>query len=493
LAGTWNRRDFLKLVGAGAVAAGMPSLAHAAAGNRAMNVLFIAVDDLRPQLGCYGHERMISPHIDRLAAGGVLFEYAYCQQAVCAPSRASLLTGLRPDSTTIYDLQTPVSRHLPNVLTLPQHFRSNGYTSISLGKIYHHWYDDLAGWNERPWHAPGPEYQIPENQALDQYAAEMSKGQPFRNRGPATEAADEDYSAYPDGKTADKAIEMLNALKDGPFFLAVGLLKPHLPFVAPKSYWDLYDPADIDLADNPFKPKDCPNIAMHTWGELRGYYGIPASGPLRPEHARHLIHGYYACTSYTDAMVGRVVGELDRLGLRENTAIVLWGDHGWNLGEHGLWCKHCNFETSVHSPMIFSVPGMAGNGRHSEALTEFVDIYPTLADVCGLSLPEHLQGKSLRPLLEDPGAAWDDAAYSQYPRGPRMGYSMRTRRYRYTEWVEPDKKGVFARELYDHDEDPGENVSLALRPEYADLIERLSAQMRRELGVPAPSAEGGAG
>jgi arylsulfatase A-like enzyme len=474
------------------MAAGVPSVARGAAGDRPMNVLFIAVDDLRPQLNCYGHAQMVSPNIDRLAADGVLFEYAYCQQAVCAPSRASLLTGMRPDSTTIYDLHTPVSRHLPDVLTLPQHFRANGYTSISLGKIYHHWNDDLPGWDEQPWHAPGPSYQIPENQALDRYAAEMSKGKTFRDRGPATERADVEYNAYPDGKTADKAVEMLNALKDGPFFLAVGFLKPHLPFIAPKDYWDLYDPDDIDLADNPFKPKDCPNIAMHNWGELRGYYGIPDNGPLRDEHARHMIHGYYACTSYTDAMIGRVVGELDRLGLRDNTAIVLWGDHGWNLGEHGLWCKHCNFETSVHSPMIFSVPGMAGNGRPSQALTEFVDIYPTLSDVCGLPLPGHVEGKSLRPLLEDPDAQWDDAAYSQYPRGRRMGYSMRTRRHRYTEWVEGDTKEVFARELYDHDEDPGENVSLALRPEYAGLIAGLSGQMRRELGLPALSAEGGA-
>lgn len=477
-----TRREFLSTLGATAAAWALPTVGAPA--TRRRNVLFIAVDDLRPQLGCYGHEQMVSPHLDRLASAGVPFSRAYCQQAVCAPSRASLLTGMRPDGTGIYDLFTPVRKKLPQVVTLPQHFKDSGYRTYSLGKIYHHRNDDAPGWGEKPWHPGGPSYQWPDSQALDEYAARRSRGQAFRRRGPATEAADVADNEYPDGKIADRAIELLRSPGDRPFFLAVGFYKPHLPFIAPKRYWDLYDPTQIDLADNPLKPKDCPDIAMHTWGELRSYRGIPARGPLSDDMARHLVHGYYACTSYVDAQIGRLLAELDRLGLRDDTVVVVWGDHGWSLGEHGLWCKHSNFETCVHVPLILHAPGMRGNGRPCPALVEFTDLYPTLCDLCGLPLPSHLDGKSLRPLLDDPGTQWDSAAYSQYPRGKRMGYSMRTDRYRYTEWLERDRKTVVARELYDHRSDPGENVSLALGPEHEALMARLSRQMRRELELP---------
>lgn len=484
-----NRREFLKILGTGAAAMSLPSLAHAGPAGRKTNVLFIAVDDLRPQLACYGHERMISPNIDLLAEQGVAFLRAYCQQAVCAPSRASLLTGVRPDTTTIYDLDHPVRQVMPDVLTLPEHFKNTGYATISLGKIYHHGNDDLQGWSERPWHPPGPGYALEQSRALDSYQARISRGRRFRLRGAATEAADVADNAYPDGKTADKAIEMLRSFEGAPFFLAVGFYKPHLPFNAPKKYWDMYPVETIDLADNPFKPKDCPDIAMHNWGELRGYYGIPQTGPLSDDHARHLIHGYYACTSYTDAQVGRVVAELDGLGLRDNTVVVLWGDHGWNLGEHGLWCKHCNFETSVHSPLIVSAPQMKGNGRRSDALVEFVDIYPSLCELCGLPLPDHLEGRSFVPLLRAPDKPWKQAAFSQYPRwakGQRaMGYTMRTDRYRYTEWILSESKEVYARELYDHRNDPGENVSLATQEEYASLVNQLSQFLREQMRIKA--------
>ncbi len=485
MAGKMDRRTFLTALGAGAAVLGLPRLSFAQPSGRRTNVLFIAVDDLRPQLGCYGHEQMISPHIDRLANEGVAFRHAYCQQAVCAPSRASLLTGARPDTTTIYNLFTPVRKAMPDVLTLPEHFKKNGYTSISLGKIYHHWNDDRQGWSEKAWHPGGPGYLLPENRALDDYQKRMSAGKVFSDRGPATEAADVPENAYPDGKTADEAIEMLRGFGEAPFFLAVGFYKPHLPFNAPKRYWDIYDPDAIDLADNPFKPKDCPTIAMHNWAELRGYRGIPKSGRLSDDHARHLIHGYYACTSFTDALVGRLVAELDRLGLRDSTVVILWGDHGWNLGEHGLWCKHSNFETSVHSPLIVRAPGMQGNGHASDALVEFVDIYPSLSELCGLPLPGHLEGTSFVPLLQEPDKAWKEAAFSQYPRGRIMGYSMRTGRYRYTEWINGETKAVQARELYDHLSDPGENVSLALDPAYEGLMADLSSRLRKELKIEA--------
>ena len=233
-----RRREFLSALGATAAAWVLP--AAGAPATRRRNVLFIAVDDLRPQLGCYGHKQMVSPHLDRLAAAGVPFSRAYCQQAVCAPSRASLLTGMRPDSTGIYDLFTPVRKKLPGVVTLPQHFRGNGYQSLSLGKIYHHRNDDAPGWSEKPWHPQGPSYLWPDNQALDEYAARVSRGRTFRSRGPATEAADVADAEYPDGKIADRAVELLRANRDRPFFLAVGFYKPHLPFIAPKRYWDFY-------------------------------------------------------------------------------------------------------------------------------------------------------------------------------------------------------------------------------------------------------------
>jgi arylsulfatase A-like enzyme len=263
----------------------------------------------------------------------------------------------------------------------------------------------------------------------------------------------------------------------------VGFRKPHLPFLAPKKYYDLYKDEDIKLPDNMYAPKDVPEIAMHNWGELRTYYGIPGSGPLTDEMARKLIHCYYASVSYVDAQIGKVIDELDRLGLRENTAIVLWGDHGWQLGEHGLWCKHTNFEVAARAPLIFSIPGQKTVGMHCDALVEFVDMYPTLATAAGLAMPSHLEGSSLLPLLNDPKTPWKQAAFSQYPRrngdGSYMGYSMRTDRYRYTQWVKRDRlQEVIARELYDHVTDPDENINIAGKPENATLLEQLDQQIK---------------
>ncbi len=484
-----SRRQFigtsLGAVAGAAVAGGLTHSAAAQTGEekQQMNVLFIAVDDLRPQLGCFGHERMISPNIDRLASEGTAFLRTHCQQAVCAPSRASILSGLRPDSSGVHDLNTPLRSVSPDVLTLPQHFKNQGYESISLGKIYHHGKrDDPLGWSRDPWSAP---YGFP-GHASEELRAEANRAraearkakQRWRWRGPSTEAADLPEDVYADCQVADKAIEELRRMKDRPFFLAAGFLKPHLAFAAPKKYWDLYPDASINLADNPFRPKDCPDIALHSWGELRQYTDIPKKGPLSDEKARELIHGYYACTSFIDAQVGKLLDELDRLGLRENTIIALWGDHGWNLGEHGLWCKHCNFETSTHSPLVISAPGQEAAGTPTNGLCEFVDIYPTLCDLSGVPAPEHLEGISLRPLMDDPGREWKTAAFSQYPRGRVMGYSMRTDRYRYTEWQQRDRV-VRARELYDHVQDPGENVNVADAPGNAQLVSELSEMLKQ--------------
>lgn len=467
-----DRRRFLQLA-AGATLAGA---SRSRAAGRPLNVLFIAVDDLRPQLGCYGHAAMRSPHLDALAAGGTLFRGAYCQQAVCAPSRSSLLSGCRPDTTGVFDLQTPLRSKLPDVLTLPQHFRQNGYVSLSRGKIYHHGKrDDPLAWSEDPWRPTGDwlgrGYLSPESQAIVRRIAAADPA--AEGRGPAFEGPDVPDNAYGDGKLADQALADLARLREQPFFLALGFYKPHLPFCAPRRYWDLYQPDQIDLADNPFAPRDCPPIALHNWGELRAYDGIPRQGPVPDDLARRLIHGYYACCSYTDAQIGRVLAGLREQGLAERTIVVVWGDHGWSLGEHGLWCKHANFETCVHSPLIVRAPGQANAGVATEALTEFVDIYPTLCELAGLPLPEHLEGLSAVPLLENPARPWKKAAFSQYPRRV-MGYTVRTREHRYTRWA--NRGGpVQGQELYDHRGDPGENRNLADQPEHAETVTRLSA------------------
>ncbi len=468
---------------------------------RRLNVLFIAVDDLKPELGCYGASHIHSPHIDALAAEGISFERAYCQQAVCSPSRTSLLLGRRPDTTRVYDLQTHFRKVLPDVVTLPQHFKNNGYQVQGLSKIYHNGLDDPSSWSVRHWHPTQPTYGKPETRAaLAEETARLQREKgpavevlerdpktgvvlrttspKWRARGPAWEDPDVADDALPDGETTNEAIRRLRELQDRPFFLAVGYQRPHLPFVAPKRYFDLYPRDEITLATNPRPPRDCPSIALSTWGELRAYKGIPAKGPLPDETARDLIRAYYAAVSYIDAQIGRLMAALDELGLEDNTVVILCGDHGWHLGDHGLWCKHTNFESAARVSLILRVPGQKHPGAKSSALVEFVDIYPTLCELCGLPLPEGLEGTSMGPLLEEPNRPWKTAAFSQYPRGAAMGYTMRTERFRYTEWRRRKGGEPLAVELYDHENDPQENVNLADQPEYREIRGKLSEQLK---------------
>ncbi len=447
-----------------------------------LNVLFIAVDDLRPQMGCYGDPDAITPHMDSLADEGMVFQRAYCQQAVCGPSRASLMTGLRPDSIRVWDLQTHFRTHRPDAVTLSQHFKNHGYHAECIGKIYH----DPRSHRDKPsWSVDemldvtsevGGKYVREENLAL--YDPESG-----HNKAAAAECADVPDDAYIDGRVANKAMERLRALdgQDEPFFCAVGFRRPHLPFSAPTKYWEMQDPDRIGTIEHPLPPEDVPKMALHEWDELRGYTDIPELGDLTPEQKVHLRHGYYAAMSYTDAQIGKVIDELERLGLRENTVICLWGDHGWHLGEHGLWGKTTNFELDTNAPLIISVPGQPTAGESTDSLVEFVDIYPTLADVCDLPVPDGLEGMSLTPVLADPSTTVKDHALSQFPRpwrggeeAPIMGYTVRTDRYRYTEWRRWREGGIAARELYDHEEDPGETVNLAVRDEYTDQMEELS-------------------
>ncbi len=450
------------------------------------NILFIAVDDLRPELGCYGHDYIKSPNIDRIAKQGIVFDRAYCQQAVCSPSRTSLLTGTRPDSTKVWDLVTHFRAAQPDIVTLPQHFKQNGYFVQGLGKIFHPGYDDPRSWSVA-WQTPkAPIYA---RLKLDD-DADGDNGK--RKGGPAFEAGEVADSFYKDGMVADLAVKTLGEIskKAEPFFLALGFAKPHLPFVSPKKYWDLYDPAQIKLAPNPYRPEDAPDYALTNSNELRNYTGTPATGPMPDSLARQLKHGYYASISYTDAQIGKVLNELDRLGLRENTIIVLWGDHGWKLGEHGEWAKHSNVENDTNAPLLLSVPGMKNAGKHSNALVEFVDIYPTLSEAAGLPLPAHLEGSSFKPLLDNPSREWKPAAFSQYPRGKaRMGYSMRTDRYRLTVWVNrEDHSKIEAVELYDHQADPQENTNVAKRPANAELLKKLMEQWRAGWKAAKPPA-----
>ncbi|MBL8212138.1 MAG: sulfatase, partial [Bryobacterales bacterium] len=441
------------------------------------NILFIAVDDLRPELGCYGAKTVLTPNIDRIAKQGITFLRAYCQQAVCSPSRTSLLTGARPDTTKVWDLVTHFRDAMPGVVTLPQHFKQNGYFVQGIGKIFHPGYDDPPSWST-PWQTPNaPVYALAKSTAVP-----AEDGRKKSKNGAAFESADVADDYYKDGKVAALAVETLRTLaaKPDPFFLAVGFAKPHLPFVAPKKYWDLYDPAEIKLAANPYRPKGAPEYALTTSGELRNYQGQPAEGPIPDGLARQLKHGYYAAASYTDAQIGKLLDELDRSGLRRNTVIVLWGDHGWKLGEHGEWCKHSNVENDTNAPLLLSVPGMKQAGKRTSALVEFVDVYPTLSELAGLRPPAHLEGMSFRPVLDDPARPWKKAAFSQYPRQQKvMGYSMRTDRYRLTVWVNrKDHAKVEAVELYDHQTDPQENANIAGEPGNQQLLAKLMVQWK---------------
>ncbi len=458
------------------------------------NVLFIAVDDLRPELGCYGKEYIKSPNIDRLAKSGMVFTRAYCQQSLCSPSRTSLMTGTRPDTTKVWDLTTNFRDTLPEVVTLGQHFKQHGYFVQGMGKIYHGGLNDPASWSV-PWQVPAAaKYALPqEGNSPSGKPGKKQKNRPESKtpgaegeagrKGMVYECADVPDDTYQDGKVAALARTTLQDLsqKPEPFFLAVGFIKPHLPWVAPKKYWDLYDEAKIELAPNPILPKGAPEYAVRQFdGEIYQYQGMSSKKEDVPTGlARKLRHAYYASVSYMDAQVGLLLDELKRLGIEQNTIIILWGDHGWKLGEHRAWGKHTNVENDVNAPLILSVPGAKNAGAHCAALVEFVDIYPTLSELAGLPLPAHLEGTSLKPLLDNPEHPWKSAAFSQYPRGGLMGYSMRTDRYRFTVWADQqDHAKVDAIELYDHQTDPQENTNIARDPAHAGLVSKLMEQWK---------------
>ncbi len=466
------------------LAFGFCCAALTAAETKPLNVLFIAVDDLRPEVNASGSKVIKTPNMDRIAARGTTFDRAYCQQAVCSPSRSSLMTGRRPDATRVWDLETHFRTALPDAVTVAQYFKNHGYHSQGMGKIFHGGFDDAPSWTV-PWQTPkAPQYANPENQRLQ--AGNIDKK--GRGRGPAYESGDVPDDTYTDGKTARLAAKTLGELKQQgkPFFLAVGMAKPHLPFVAPKKYWDLYDPKEIYVPAYQKLPAGAPGFVGHTNGELKSYAGIPDADPVPADLARTLRHGYYAAISYMDAQVGIVLDALEKEGLADSTVIVLWGDHGWQLGEHGLWHKHTNFEVSARAPLLISMPGQKAAGRKSASLAEFIDIYPTLADACGLPKPKDVEGVSLKPILDDASAQVRPVAISQYPRSDAgkslMGYSIRDERWRLTLWRDRKDNSIHATELYDEANDPHETVNVATQAEHAEVIARLTKHL------PAPIA-----
>ena len=455
------------------------------------NVLLICVDDLKPLLGCYGDKVVQSPNIDRLAKRGVVFEKAFCNQAVCSPSRNALTTGLRPQTLGIYDLPTNFRKSVPDAVTLPQYFKANGYRAEGLGKILHVGHgnvNDEASWSVPHFNPKAGGYMLKENSPPPPTPEQekLKKSASWKlPRGAPTENADVPDNRYGDGMIADEAIKRLEAAKakpDEPFFLAVGFLKPHLPFIAPKKYWDLYNPASLKVPELQKAPEGAPEFAPSSWGELRQYKDMPNKGPVTKEQAIHLIHGYYAATSYMDAQLGKVLDALEASGLAENTIIVLWGDHGWHLGDHGMWCKHTNYEQAARIPVIVAAPGVKG-GQRTQALVETVDIYPTLAELASLPAPAKLDGRSFASVLMNPAASTRDHAIHVYPRGEGLvGRAIRTQRHRLVEWKKPGEAPESAiLELYDYEADPAETKNLAA--EQAEVVAEL-----RKLLVKHPEA-----
>ena len=429
------------------------------------NVLFIAIDDLRTDLACYGNNQIISPNIDALASVGTLFNRAYCQQAVCNPSRSSMLTGLRLDTLNIWDLPTHFRQRRPDVITLPQMFLNNGYHTQCIGKIFHNWRQDQYKGDSVSWSVPEILHY---NSHGNDKAIVEDELPPDLSEVPKCEIRNVPDNAYFDGRVAEHAVNALTELQHKPFFLAVGFWKPHSHFNAPKKYWDLYDPADIQLPTNKEPPIAVPAIALHDSREiLRSYANTPNRYPTNIQ-SREMRRGYYANISYMDKQVGKVLGELDRLDLRKNTIIVLWSDHGFHLGEKGLWAKTSNFELDARVPLIISTPQF-NQPERTNSLVELLDIYPTLADLCNLQPPPDIAGRSLVSILRNPRSTVKNIALTQHcrPAYPAngsdpeaIGYSIRTDRYRYTEWRDYRSGDVLAHELYDHKRDPDETANV---------------------------------
>lgn len=458
-----------------------------------LNVVLILVDDLKPNLGCYGDSAAKSPHIDRLARRGVRFERAYCNQAVCAPSRFNLMLGARSTSTGLYDLGNQLRHNVPKAITLPQHFQNAGYHTESLGKVFHIGHGNIGD----------PESFVSKHHAdkVIEYVDMKSDSERLLTReeafftnqklgeinslpkGPAYESPDVPDNAYADGRVALEAVKRLETAKtrmqdsDVPFFIAIGFVRPHLPFSAPKKYWDMHDPASLPVANVISPPLRAPNVALRSNGELSNYVPIPNNGVPDPEVAKKLVHGYYASTSFVDAQIGLVLDALDRLKLNDNTIVVLWGDHGFHLGDHGFWTKHTNYEHACRIPLIICAPGVEPK-TNFESIAETVDIFPTLADLAGLESPvgpQQIDGLSLKSAMSGQDSESNRYAYHCFPRGNSLGLAIRTHRYRYVEWISDKGHGAtIGVELYDFETDPEEKQNIAGQsPEVVATLKKI--------------------
>lgn len=445
------------------------------------NILIIGIDDLRPELNCYGAEHIHSPNIDRLASRGTLFEHAYAQYAVCGPSRSSMFTGRRPDTTKAYNNKTHFRNTLPDIVSLPEHFKSNGYKTYGFGKILHNTHSDPQSWSEPQNYITSHQYASPgfedKKAGIDGYHAS-------NKLIPLFEGPEVEDDAYRDGLTNIAAIKKLKSVakEETPFLLFIGYQKPHTPFNAPKRYWDLYDPATLPLAPNPFPPQGAPDFALSDWRYVHSFGGVPDAGPFPEPIARKTLHAYFACISYIDSLVGDLIAALEETGEADNTIIALWSDHGYQLGDHGMWCKHTNFETSTRIPFILVDPRGHRQGQRASARVELIDMYPTLTDLAGLKLPTDLEGKSLAPLLLNP-KKWDQqdtVGFSQFNRAGNQGYSVRTKDFRYTEWRNAKTQKIVAQELYDHRNDPQENINVAENPERKHELQYVQKRLQKQ-------------
>lgn len=465
------------------------------------NVLFIAVDDMKPFIGAYGDTIARTPSMDRLASRGTTFNNAYCQVALSGPSRSSLLTGLNPDHTGVWWLMGSFRKNNPDIVAMPEYFKNQGFETIGIGKIYHPLTDRTVRDDPKSWSKPyiktaGPAYRL-------------------ANGRVATECADVPDNGYEDGIIAEEAVKEIGRLKNSgkPFFLAVGFKKPHLPFVAPKKYWDMYDRDKMPVAEFQDSAKNAVEYAYHNSLELQGYSDIPPfdsyvdTRHLDVDTQRRLLHAYYACISYTDAQIGKLLDALDANGLSDNTVIVLFGDHGYHLGDHGLWNKITDFEQSTRAPLMIVAPGKK-RGQITNSLASFVDIYPTLCELTGTEMPQNIDGVSLCPVLSNPKAKARDYSISQVSRtccedytirkdtdlagkaeelkNDIMGYAIRDKRYRLVEWTRgfktydrpfDDSVEVLGYELYDYEKDPMEKVNVADSLKYASVVKRLKKQL----------------
>ena len=437
------------------------------------NILFISIDDFRPKISSYVETKMITPNIDKLASEGLQFNNAYTNIAVCGASRASIMTGIRPSEKRFNDFSTRASVDTPNAIPLNRIFKENGYETISYGKIYHHKDDFQEYWTEKDGGQIQSDFQDPISIARVENAERGEYGK----KQPTFEYPDVDDYAYNDGKITKRAINKLKTLKseNKPFFMAIGYVSPHLPFIQPKKYWDMYDHDAIKLADNSFQPENSPDIAIeaqHNSAEMRkNYLDIPEHGQLDDSLARNLIHGYYASVTYMDALIGELIKGLDDLGLRENTTIVFWSDHGYFLGEHGFWCKHSTFEEAVKIPFIISSPNHIKN-KTTASFTELVDVYPTLCNIANIEAPSYLQGESLIPVLENPSTILKTEVYTRY----KQGEAVIDKDFSYTEFYEGEK--YLGNMLYDNLNDNKQNTDISKLSSNKSVVKKYKEKLK---------------